>query len=581
MEEFYGVLLNKKSIYSYVNVFVPTSIIKGKYINDEEPYFLDSVSNAEYLMVEQAAKEFEDISICVGYVISEEALQQQYPNMPIKDAMLEYLDEIQSNVMITIYDEANDKVFACSINYLNILSPSLQLNNSNESIISFDKIADSLDDNIGDDIMNSILKKISSFNNITEVKKYVHQFIDADYSYLLEIDNISDMRENLKEIIAEKNNEIDENTKKKLNQIIPLNDLDKMKKRVADALKLQQDIEETINVSEMKKFFDERVIGQEEAKIDVISAIKDNQLIDSSSKKGILLVGPTGCGKTLLASVTKDYLNIPMIIIPASQITATGYVGTSLEEYIAKLINKANGDIKKAERGIVVFDEIDKLDKSKGNTISSSVLNSLLSFIGGTTLTIRMSSFSDVEFNTSNLNIFATGAYAYVAENLQKHKSMGFNNEIKNINEDVEYPKLKDSDLIEFGNMTPELMGRLKLAQLNGHTYESLRKVLLESKGSYLLEQVKLFKKIGIDLKYDEGYINAIINEAFKLKSGARSLVKIIDESIKKAKWEVFLREKENIYSAVILKENTIYDNNDFELVYKNKEKKGKVKVLK
>lgn len=331
----------------------------------------------------------------------------------------------------------------------------------------------------------------------------------------------------------------------------------------------------TINVKEIKKFFDEKIIGQEEAKKDVIQSIVMNGLSENpSDRNSVLLVGPTGSGKTLIAETVSEYLDIPMEVIDTTQLTSPGYIGANIEDFLARLITKTSGDVKKAEKGIVVFDEIDKKGSDKNSDISGKgVLNTLLPFIQGTTYDVKVGYNKTVPFNTANLTIFATGAFTDVneAKGLDKGNNIGFGSHSfeKTNNEDIKYEKIDIDDLVKYGGMPRELIGRFStITQLSGHTKESLIKILTGSNASALIAEQKKLSKLGINLRWTNGYIETVADRALTLKTGARSLKATVEKSIKEARWEVL--ENLGEYSSIILTEKTVANNRDCELINQN-----------
>lgn len=413
-----------------------------------------------------------------------------------------------------------------------------------------------------------------------QVLNYFEEFI-SEYDKLLKLDDINDIKGEILKIYEKEEKEInkiatyyDDLNIKKDNDILEKETIDK-----------NTDKNNILNVKEMKEYMDSKIIGQEEAKKDVISAIFMNSLIDDvRSKNSVLLVGPTGSGKTLIAEVLSEYLNKQIEIIDTTQLTKPGYVGANLEDFLERLLSKTKGNLKEAEQSIVVFDEIDKKGSSNDDEVSGKgVLNTLLPFIQGTTYDIKYNN-RVFNFDTSKLTIFATGSFAELLriKNLDDKNSIGFG-VVKNIsNEDIKYPKLETEDFVKYGNLPAELVGRFStITQLSGHTKESLRKILVDSDISALKLEKEKLEKLNIELKYNEDYLDNIVNEALKLKTGARSLKATVEKSVKIARWEVI--QNLNDYKSIILNGNTVYDNYDVDLVDINDNiinLKGKTKVL-
>lgn len=174
-------------------------------------------------------------------------------------------------------------------------------------------------------------------------------------------------------------------------------------------------------------------------------------------------------------------------------------------------------------------------------------------------------------FDTSKLTVFATGAFTDVAQNRNSNSyndtKMGFNSDLGSRGEqDIKYRKLEINDFVKYGNMPVELMGRFTtIAQLTGHTKESLRQILTESNISALLAEKQKLEKIQVELTWTDGYLDAVADKAFELKTGARSLKNTVELSVKEARWEVL--NNLDTYKAIILTEKTVQDNFDCTLV--------------
>ncbi len=344
-----------------------------------------------------------------------------------------------------------------------------------------------------------------------------------------------------------------------------------------NATENNKEIKNKINAKDIKNYMDQRIIGQEEAKKDVISAIIMNKLGEASDKNSCLLVGPTGSGKTLIAETISEYLDLPMEIVDTTQLTIPGYVGANIEDFLLRLLIKAGGVVAKAEEGIIVFDEIDKKGSKENDDVSGKgVLNTLLPFLQGTTYNVNYNG-KIIPFNTSKLTIFATGAFTDVAlakkknsnGNLYKETHIGYNiNSPKESKEDIVYEKLETEDFVKYGHMPIELIGRFStITQLHGHTEESLKKILNTSLYSpILMEQTKLMK-LNISLSWDDAYIDAVVKKALQLKTGARSLKNIVEYSIKVARWEALVNLDK--YREIRLNSNTPFDNTDVYIIDK------------
>ncbi len=360
---------------------------------------------------------------------------------------------------------------------------------------------------------------------------------------------------------------------------------DELVKHQVKLLELRETFEQPVeqelpifDVKAIKKYFDKTIIGQEQAKKIIISSIIMNKLGNSDSKNTCLLVGPTGSGKTLIARTVSKYFNVPMVIVDTTQLTVPGYVGANNDDFIAQLIMKANGDIKKAEEGILVFDEIDKKGTEKNDDISGKgVLNTLLPLFQGTTYKVKYNG-KEIVFDTSKLTIFATGAFTDVAtqknttDGLYHATTIGFGGSLKRTEEDIAYPKIEIDDLVKYGNMPIELIGRFSnIIQLTGHTKESLKTILTDSSESPLLAEKAKLKKLKIQLMWTEDYLDELANRALELKTGARSLKKCVEESIQEVRWEVLQNPQD--YSGILMTKESVTDCLNCYLIDKDHQK--------
>lgn len=304
----------------------------------------------------------------------------------------------------------------------------------------------------------------------------------------------------------------------------------------------------------IKKNLDDHVIGQDLAKTALSVAITNHYKRitrppkDLDITKGnILLVGPTGSGKTLLAKTVAKYLNVPFVVSDATSLTEAGYVGDDVESMISMLLAEADGDVKQAERGIVFIDEIDKIArKSESTSITrdvsgEGVQQALLKLVEGTVCRVPASrgkkhpSGEMIEVNTKNILFIAGGAFVGLQEVL-KHRLMGtaigFGADIKRKDQDVSLREVTPDDLTKFG-MIPEFIGRftttVTLEELNK---EQLIKVLTGIKNNYIDQYKYLFSLDEVELEFDDTAIDEIVEECLKLKVGARGLHTIIERTL-------------------------------------------------
>lgn len=296
----------------------------------------------------------------------------------------------------------------------------------------------------------------------------------------------------------------------------------------------------------IKEYLDQHVIGQDDAKMVLSVAIANhykrinNPPKDMDIQKGnVLIVGPTGSGKTLLAKTAAKYLKVPFIVADATSLTEAGYVGDDVESMINMLVNAANGDKSLAERGIIFIDEIDKIAR-KGESTSitrdvsgEGVQQALLKLVEGTICRIssmggRKHPGTDMnEIDTKNILFIAGGAFVGLKDvigNRLSGTSIGFNASIKDTKVEGDLSKVTPDDLTKFG-MIPEFIGRftttVSISELNK---EQLIQILTDVKNNYIGQYKYLFKLDDIELSFSDDALEQIAENTLKLKTGARGL---------------------------------------------------------
>ena len=536
-EIIYGMLMRKIQINFNHYIFIPVHLIEG--VTLSENLFTDELGKDYYIFSERDEYNesviYDQDEYCIGFSIKKKELQKTYPDDIIENAKMKFYDETKNNC-----------IFAYSIGGVKFNFTIFDLNSFSEGLLK------KSNKNSND---NSEEKKESQNSRI--VKENIEKLKDNESIVMLN-------KNVVEQLIAMTNNkdydkliETLKMFKKDLENHQTQNNVNANKTENPN-ISVDENKKDNIDVKDFYLTTKKKIIDQDDALLDIITAVKMDQHAESPSERSrCFIIGPTGSGKTKILECLGEYLNKPFIKVDTTQLTTPGYVGGTIEEQLSRLVSISGGDLKKAENGIISFDEIDKKCASKDELFGKGFLFTLLPFLDGTDYTISVAGKKQI-FNTSNLTVFASGSFLEI---IKKHSldknSIGFNTTL-NPN-DINDNGVSTEEIFKMSGMPDELIGRFPVViRLNELNEKSLGRILTTSDISQLKAEKRKLKYFDVNLTWEEKYIEAVAQEALKLNRGARSLKAIIERTIKYMRREILLNP--NKYSHAELLGETVKD---------------------
>ncbi len=516
-------------IYSMVDSKIGT-------IDEKTKIFKDKVGN-EYCSIEDMDLLFSEIPFAYANVARLQEIKGEHFNQ--EEAIIYYEEQCKNFFFYVSLN--NNKPFYLAFN-TNQLKQSVQEIDETE-VLEIEDV----------DEYDALIDKIENLITGVENDEYTLEELEDIHDSLLDSRDVLDVAtetiENKMELLEEQQEEPSSVKKEKTSE--------------------KDQFDFSFDINEVYHKVLETLIAQDEA---VRRMLVEFSRMDNSDyqKKGILLTGSTGVGKTKMMQLLAKYLNRPMLIIDSTQLTSPGYTGKDIEEYLWDLYVACEKDVKKAERAIIYFDEIDKKGSNgKGDVAGQAVLNVLLKFLDGTTYSACQSvqlNVRSVNINTANMLIVAGGAFEDVYHNMYDKQPIGIFAKEQKVQQKRMEPQA--DDFVEKALMTKEFMGRFPIViHLNDLNEAIFRRILLESNESPLKQEQSTFEKLGTKLTVLDSYLAKVIEKAQQKKTGARGLAGIVANSTWKA-YDDVLSNKDH-YEEVILSADTVENNENYQLIKK------------
>lgn len=552
-----AMIMQRTKIYDGLSIYVPALGIEGKYSEDEGIFY--ALDGTSYEVLDEFIYDFDDdVSLICDFVLSKKDFNDKYKNQKnMREALMKYrLD--YSNCRVNRYDMESDETKSFIIDADDLFSNDNLLSNSktesDEVLTTQDMVPEvfEITPEFEEMLFSELIKRVNSH---AMTKK---EMLELNKKIIVTRDNYNNLIDTIARVT-----EIEEES------------LQTPAVKIASESKEDSKRELYLKRKNIIKKLKDIIIGQDDEIDQLVTEIFRLQNNHSGKNKGILLSGSTGVGKSRICTLLAKYLDIPCKIIDTTQLTMPGYRGQNIEDFLEQLYLDERKNLKRVEKAIIVFDEVDKKGSRDNYDVSGKgVLNQLLKFLDGTEYTIGLNEESvlqktKVRISTNNMIVIFSGAFSNVY-NAPKFttNNLGFR--------ETNAPKSKEptlQDFIDVGCLPDESMGRLPIIiHLNTLSENDLKNILLHSKESDIYYVKQEFKnEAEVDIEFSDEAIEEIAHQAYLLQTGARSLQKIVHD----ATYHAFKKVTDDFgkYSKVIITKDTITDHKNYTLIPKKQNK--------
>lgn len=567
-----AIRMENKKLANGVSLFKPTNAISGEY--DFSDSIFMSFDGESYYTQDAFINDFDtgEDYICSNVMTSEEFNKKYGYFKTFQEALRQYKEDCAKYRVVYFDDEkANFESFDFDLSdLLRVLSSG----EFDKTLVSFSgrKEVYNIDNNDYEQLLSDGVLKV---NSMYAEKKRDKEFCKKLFNVLDEISH--DLVSTMYDITIDFPEEFEKST----SLSVPSSE---EKKDKDSSLKY---IPKTLNFEDRKKFYKERkriidnikkvIVGHDKEVEKIVVEIFKLIRQYGTKNKGILLTGSTGCGKSKICELIAENLGRPCKIVDTTQLSAPGYKGRDIENYLEELYDSVGGNKEKAENSVIVFDEVDKLGQSqrKDDVSGIQVLNRLLMFLNGTTYNIKDRDKTSI--STKNMIVIFCGSFSSVYKNQKFFKNeLGFTSTRKS---KVGKVDPTTEDFISLGGMPDEMMGRFPVViHLDDLTKEDLKGILLKSSESPIkFAKVEFAGEAGVELEFTDEAIDAIVEESYNLKTFARGLNRIVTDAVSDA--FVVVTDNIGLYDKVTITKDTIYDSSKFNLRMVQENDNDKVKI--